>query len=910
MSVKRIDLIFEEISSLPFDVGVSATELADKLSLARANVSYDLNRLFEQGLVDKKGTRPVLYYKKITENSNKNKTHKTLIQNSFTIDEFLKKNPSLQTEIEKAKAAVLYPPNGMHMLILGETGVGKSMFANLIYKFAVDSKILNQDSPFIVFNCADYANNPQLLLSQLFGVKKGAYTGANEDKVGLVEISDGGILFLDEVHRLPPEGQEMFFTFMDRGEFRRLGETDTVRKSNTLIIAATTENPNSSLLKTFTRRIPMLINLPNLKDRSLEERLSMISIFFTEESFRLKMPISVSINSLRALSSYNCPYNVGQLKSDIQLICAKSYADYISGKKDAIYISSIDLPKHVQEGLYQKTYHRQFWNKLLGINSRYAVFDYKSDSNNLFLDQDNTFNIYEMIDVKFNELKQQGMSSEKLEEEMDLDIERYFAKYLTKVNQSIVNLENLENVVGETIINVVEEIALFCEKDLNRSFSPQVFHGLAVHISNTIERLKNGGKILNPHLAKIRANYPKEFQTAVKSLEIVERVFDVDIPIDEAGFIAMFFVYEDKPIDRDFRKVEVLVVAHGESTASSMADTANRLLGIEYAHGINARLDESPQDVLKKLYEYIKVNTTSNNLLLLVDMGSLMNFGKDLENMLGSDYNIKTIPLVSTLHVLEATRKASLGYTLADVYNDTLKVNSFMDHVLPKDSADNPLDKDPVSLILTICTTGKGSAMALKKMLNEKLNYNPNHVNIVPLNLVDSENIYDKIESLSHSYNILCIVSSFMLNTDIPQISLSDVFSGKLDKIQDLIDLESFYRKIDETLSSHLVNIDGKKAVTKIKAFIKSVEDDLRLKNSTDILIGIILHIGYNLDNQKASIYPEPFLDKDSYINRNPILYSTIKKHAEKLYSSFDLKVNDDELCYLMMFFDPERRAN
>jgi hypothetical protein len=233
--------------------------------------------------------------------------------------------------------------------------------------------------------------------------------------------------------------------------------------------------------------------------------------------------------------------------------------------------------KHVQEGLYQKTYYRQFWNKLLGINSRYAVFEYKADSNNIFLDQDNSFNIYEMIDVKFNELKQQGMSSEKLEEEMDSDIERCFAKYLTKVNQSIVNLENLENIVGETIINVIEEIALFCEKNL--------------------------------------------------------------------------------------------------------------------------------------------------------------------ENMLGSEYNIKTIPLVSTLHVLEATRKASLGYTLADVYNDTLKVNSFMDHVLPKYSADNPLDKD-------------------------------------------------------------------------------------------------------------------------------------------------------------------------SYIDRNPILYNIIKKHAEKLYSSFDLKVNDDELCYLMMFFDPERRAN
>ena len=65
----------------------------------------------------------------------------------------------------------------------------------------------NKDYPFVTFNCADYFNNPQLLLSQLFGHVKGAFTGADTDKIGLVEKANGGILFLDEVHRLPPDGQ-------------------------------------------------------------------------------------------------------------------------------------------------------------------------------------------------------------------------------------------------------------------------------------------------------------------------------------------------------------------------------------------------------------------------------------------------------------------------------------------------------------------------------------------------------------------------------------------------------------------------------------------------------------------------------------------------------------------------------
>lgn len=155
---------------------------------------------------------------------------------------------SLKPQIQQAKAAILYPPHGLHTLILGPTGVGKSNMAEAMYEFAVETGTLQKEAPFIIFNCADYAENPQLLLSQLFGHVKGAFTGAVVSKEGLVEKADGGILFLDEVHRLPPEGQELLYFLMDKGKFRRMGETDTERTANVLIIAATTEDIESSIV--------------------------------------------------------------------------------------------------------------------------------------------------------------------------------------------------------------------------------------------------------------------------------------------------------------------------------------------------------------------------------------------------------------------------------------------------------------------------------------------------------------------------------------------------------------------------------------------------------------------------------------------------------------------------------------
>ena len=116
----------------------------------------------------------------------------------------------MKTIIKQAKAVIDYPPNGLNAIITGPTGSGKTLLAETIYKYGVETKKIDPKSPFVRFNCADYASNPQLLLSQLFGHEAGAYTGAKEKKKGLVELANNGILFLDEVHSLPIRGQMLF----------------------------------------------------------------------------------------------------------------------------------------------------------------------------------------------------------------------------------------------------------------------------------------------------------------------------------------------------------------------------------------------------------------------------------------------------------------------------------------------------------------------------------------------------------------------------------------------------------------------------------------------------------------------------------------------------------------------------
>lgn len=439
--------------------GITASELSDYMGLDRANISRYLNKLYVAGKVDKKEGRPVIYnVKKSKLKAEKEEVLTTnkvdnLIKES-SLDELVGADSSLQVPIQQAKAAILYPPTGLHTIILGETGVGKSMFAEAMYSFAKESQILDEKAPFVRFNCADYADNPQLVIAQIFGVKKGAFTGADADKDGLLKKADGGILFLDEIHRLSPQGQEMLFTFIDKGFFRPLGETEKQISVKLQIIAATTEDPKSYLLKTFTRRIPMTIILPPLRERSLKERYELLAEFIRAESLRLGESIYFNKNSLISFLLYDCSNNIGQLKSDLQLSCAKAFLNYKSNLKNIIIVEQHDLQSRIKKGIMKLKDYRAELDVLFNNLDDVICFSYKDETKkkNLELENevDNSENdyFYSVIENKIEKLKKQGLQDGEISDILNLDIEGYFRKYISSLQGSF-RKEEISKIVSE-----------------------------------------------------------------------------------------------------------------------------------------------------------------------------------------------------------------------------------------------------------------------------------------------------------------------------------------------------------------------------------------------------------------------------------------------------------------------------
>lgn len=225
--MKNEDKIYQQLCFLNNQnnketLGITTNELAQSLSMKRNLVSHHLNLLVQTGKITKTDTRPVYYSPLIS-------THDTIIK-PCAFDQLIGSKSSLQHVLEQCKSAVLYPNGGLPILITGNSGVGKSYLAKLIYEYAKENSIIEKTAPFVVFNCADYANNVELLSSKLFGHVKGAFTGAIQESLGVIESANGGYLFLDEVHRLSPEGQEKLFLLLDKGMYQQMGDNKNYKK--------------------------------------------------------------------------------------------------------------------------------------------------------------------------------------------------------------------------------------------------------------------------------------------------------------------------------------------------------------------------------------------------------------------------------------------------------------------------------------------------------------------------------------------------------------------------------------------------------------------------------------------------------------------------------------------------------
>ncbi len=227
--------------------------------------------------------------------------------------EIIGEDPELRKCLQQVEKVA---PTDTTVLILGETGTGKELFARAVHKLSD-----RREGPMVSVNCPALPSN--LIESELFGHEKGAFTGAQSQRRGRFELADGGTLFLDEIGELPLDLQSKLLRVLQTGEFERLGGTKTL-KANVRLIAATNRNLVSAIERgefradLFYRISSFPIRLPALRDRNGDIAL-LAEHFVHKHAGRIGKNIdAISAKMVRELATYSWPGNVRELESIIE----------------------------------------------------------------------------------------------------------------------------------------------------------------------------------------------------------------------------------------------------------------------------------------------------------------------------------------------------------------------------------------------------------------------------------------------------------------------------------------------------------------------------------------------------------------------------------------------------------------
>lgn len=269
--------------------------------------------------------------------------------------------------------------------IHGASGSGKELIAHLVHSVSA-----RKDRPFVIVNCASLPDN--LLESELFGHEKGAFTNAHQMKQGLVEVANGGSLFLDEVGDISPIVQPKLLRFLETGEFRRVGGT-TAMQVDVRIISATNKDLQSEVVAgRFREDLLYRLNVVTLRIPPLKERkedIPWLVEYFLKRKMKGKNAKRIGSDAMQALLSYDWPGNIRELEHAIEGAMLLSHNDLITAddflltqnkitagsklfeRNDSSVFTIDELEKiHIEQILKKFNFSRSKTAKALGITQK------------------------------------------------------------------------------------------------------------------------------------------------------------------------------------------------------------------------------------------------------------------------------------------------------------------------------------------------------------------------------------------------------------------------------------------------------------------------------------------------------------------------------------------------------------
>lgn len=894
------------IEKLAFSDLLTTEGISETVGIQRNTTSQYLNELVKEQEAIKVKSRPALFFHKKVFTESFFDPDQEIYENLKQLEEEYRRkmyqsvddkvfssiigaDSSLKMAINQIKASVFYPGAGLPMMLHGETGVGKSLLARKTYEFCVQQQLIAENAPFIELNCAQYSHNPELLSSILFGYKKGAFTGADEHQIGLLEAADGGVLFLDECHRLSPEGQEKLFTFIDDQSFSRIGENHRVRKSTVRLIFATTEDLQKNFLRTFSRRVPITITVPSLQERTSQEILEYIYTFLIRESRNFDKNILITPWIMNRLMTLVYRDNVGELKNVIKIICANAYSKQPASQQ--VLISSEILENDLLARFLSLKEIDSMESQDVLITPKSEVIEFIQKENEETAIIKETFN-------EFIRVFQQFIKQEVTEEYVITQLSRE----ATTVVELLVYEDNEEGETLKLFRETIKELVSFLESNFFIKVSGNSIVALSSYLYKrsgfSTEFLSFDSQMSTQIKEFMALNLLMEQKVLQALLTLVES--KLDVVLNESEKIILTFYLRGLGLEVKKPEIHSVILAHGFSTASSIADVVNHFMEEHLFDSFDMPFNVNLDKVEDFMQHYIRVNDCSKGLVILADMGSLMILTERLKDQLtGPVLMINNVTTQLALYVAEMIKKD----TDLEFIGERLVKNMKLEYKVtyPK------IKKLP--LVLTVCHTGLGAAQQLKEFIQsslpEECGYKVEAVDFHYLKKYGDDN------SLFKQYDVQGIVGTADPNIHgVSYVSFEDLISGQgqesIDRIFCGITDEKVRKEINnnlvrnlsiERLLSAITILDVARVISYIDEALDEIERRLKINLINSKKAILYVHIASLVERLIRNQEIMDYKGENTTDREKPL--KIISEALEVVEKAYNITVSQYELNYL-----------
>ena len=614
--VAYLDAATRELS--PGTIGSFTTSrIAQGCHVSRSLASQYLNELVRVGVAVKVNDRPVLFFHKpglerflqahlarCEYDSLGQLLAEAKADEVHDFDKAIGFDLSYGTCIDQLKSAIRYPPNGLPVLLAGEHGTGKQLLSELTYEFGLSCGVLPKAARYELVDCAKYDQDESSLVEDLFGT---------DGRGGAVGRAAGGVVYVKRFDHLSYPSREYLF--------QQIREREELRSDEPVprFLLATSRPVDSAVVKSAARCIPIVISLPRLADRGVEERTQLVMHFLRVEGRRVAADVSVSRGALRALVNAEFEDNVDGLRSCITNCCASAYA---SSEQGHLVIRAYNLPSEVLGSAEPHSDDDQLVSGSKRDNDPFACVV------SLFQRFISPIQAWREGTISFGELYASAA-----------EVMRDYGDYLDFEERGANSrVESYERLLGP----VVEEANRIYGTELTR----KVAHVIAQSIYTQVRESAQLARWRMENTASIRLLLTALTQNLSDVRPVVEQIAGqaksaLGIGLDEFSMSLLYLevnqVVSSTSRPRDYLGV---IICHGYSTATSIADAVDRILHQRVFEAIDMTYEQELDDAVGQLSRLLERHSHCKAVAILVDMGSLERVSEAVGDLANCDVYI------------------------------------------------------------------------------------------------------------------------------------------------------------------------------------------------------------------------------------------------------------------------------